>query len=70
MPRHLTYSARPIAVDFGSAFGVDVGIGPESTYAKTAEQWVFAWGLNTRKQLGRTSQEEIVSDPSEVMIRK
>jgi hypothetical protein len=63
----LTYSARPIAVDLGFPV-VDVGMGPESTYAKTfGENWVFAWGLNTRRQLGVESQDDIVLVPSVVV---
>jgi alpha-tubulin suppressor-like RCC1 family protein len=63
----MTHSALPVPVDLGRS-AHDVGVGPESTYAKTAEDWVFAWGLNTRRQLGVASPD-IVLAPSWVTIQ-
>jgi alpha-tubulin suppressor-like RCC1 family protein len=64
----LTYSSRPVPVEFAFP-AADVGMGPESTYAKTQQNWVFAWGLNTRRQLGVTNEDAIVPTPSQVMMQ-
>jgi alpha-tubulin suppressor-like RCC1 family protein len=64
----LTYSSRPIPTEF--AFPpADVGMGSESTYVMTQQSWVFAWGLNTRRQLGVTNENAIVPIPSQVMVQ-
>jgi alpha-tubulin suppressor-like RCC1 family protein len=64
----LTYSSRPSPVEFEYP-ALDVGMGPESTYAKTAQNHLFAWGLNTRRQLGVTNMDEIIAVPAQVTVR-
>jgi alpha-tubulin suppressor-like RCC1 family protein len=63
-----THSARPLGVDFEKP-PQDVGMSAESTYAKTEQTGVSAWGLNTHRQLGLQSEEAAVSAPGVVLVQ-
>jgi hypothetical protein len=62
----LTHSALPIGLDFEMP-PQDIGMGAESSYAKTESTGVSAWGLNTHRQLGVRREEAVVSEPADVM---
>jgi hypothetical protein len=62
------YSARPARVALQLP-ALDIGMGPDATYAKTADGAVWAWGKNTRGLLGVDSQEDIIPLPSPVVVQ-
>lgn len=63
----LTHSALPVPVELGPSIS-GMGVGYESTYA-LAGGYMYAWGSNSRKQLGTQDDMEWNPTPKQVMAR-
>lgn len=62
----LTHSALPVPVALGVPV-LNLGLGYESTYAMAAGDITYAWGSNSRKQLGIEDDVQWTSAPKPVM---